>query len=89
MIRAETGHASEIGQGQSIIQMGFDVVLYPLQAVAGQPVRRLEHERRLIDKTARDLHRDCRIQRIGEDAVDEPSIDLIGLSLLFEKSADL
>ena len=35
VIRAETRHPGEIGQRQSIIQMGFDIVTYPLQAIAG------------------------------------------------------
>ena len=34
VIGAETGYPGEIGQRQSIIQMGFDIVTYPLQAIA-------------------------------------------------------
>ena len=78
MIRTETGYASEIGQGQPVIQVGFDVVSHSLQALAGQPVRRFEQERRLINKTPRDLHRECRIQRIGQDAIDKTAADLVG-----------
>src|SRR5215469_50389 len=55
VIRAETGHASEIGQGQPIVQMGFDVFPHSLQPVARQSIRRLEREHRSIDKTSRDL----------------------------------
>jgi len=78
VVRAETGHASEIGQGQPVIQVGFDVVPHSLQALAGQPVRRFEQERRLINKTPRDLHRECRIQRIGQDAIHKAAADLVG-----------
>ena len=63
--------------GQSIIQLGFDVIPHPLQAFPRKPVRRLERERRLIGKTAGNLHRKCRIQCIGEDAIDEPTVDLV------------
>jgi len=79
VIGAETCHSSQIDQDQSIIQMGLDVIPHPLQAFAGKPVRRLEHKRRLIGKTARNLHRECRIQCVGEDTIDETTIDLMGI----------
>ena len=78
MIGAEARHCRQIGQGQSIIQIGFDVIPHPLQALAGKPFRRFEQESRLIGKTARNLHRKCRIQCIGEDPIDETAIDLVG-----------
>ena len=58
--------------------MGFDVIPHPLQAFPRKPVRRLERERRLIGKTAGNLHRKCRIRCIGEDAIDKPIVDLVG-----------
>ena len=79
VIGAETCRYSQIDQDQSIIQMGLDVIPHPLQAFAGKPVRRLEHKRRLIGKTARNLHRECRIQCVGEDTIDETTIDLMGI----------
>ena len=78
VIGAETCHSSQIDQDQSIIQMGLDVIPHPLQAFAGKPVRRLEHKRRLIGNTAHNLHRECRIQCVGEDTIDETTIDLMG-----------
>ena len=78
VIGAETCRYSQIDQDQSIIQMGLDVIPHPLQAFAGKPVRRLEHKRRLIGNTAHNLHRECRIQCVGEDTIDETTIDLMG-----------
>jgi hypothetical protein len=35
VIGAETGNPGEIGQRQSVIEMGFDIIAYSLQAIAG------------------------------------------------------
>jgi len=78
MIRAETGNSGEISQSQSVIQMGFDVVSYPLQTLLRQPAWRLKHERRVIDKTPHYLHSKRRVQRVSKDPVDEPTIDFVG-----------
>jgi hypothetical protein len=52
MLRAETGYPGEIGQGQSIIQMGFDVVVLSHQALTGQAIR-FKHHRRRVDKPSK------------------------------------
>src|SRR5271169_7228687 len=58
--------------------MCFDVVTHPVQPVARQPVRRCKRDRRRVNEASRDLHREGRVQRIGENMVEKTMIDLIG-----------
>src|SRR5271167_771135 len=78
VVGTETCHPGEIHQGQPIIEMRLDVVIYALQPLARQSVCRLNRDRGRITAESRNLHRERRVERIGQNMVEETTLHFVG-----------